>query len=519
MATGDTWGTADELLHPRDRNGRFRSAWKMSGAAVKRTMAVLSGFSPKEFPSDEAASNYLKDVGRYRKSGYGSLTSVPQYLRDSAETNKKLRAGQTDSPQVRAMDSAMRPLPEDLILSRVVGPEAFGLKPESLDRLEDYTGKLVSDRAYGSTNIGTPLQGSGGPRITMVIATPAGTSAVIPQNPGSREVVLDRDQPIRITKVQPDGQGGYYVLAVAVQKGAAGNVRTKKLGTRAPRPTAPDEPVPVPDKVATPAVPTQDPAQVPPAPSTGAPVPPASRQETVVTEAVGDGGPTRAKRTRASKGATLGSGQAMIEQMMAEGDAEVAGVMELIGEEGLPTDPFLKAYIGIVMAQLRGKRKGKAAVVKEIREKVQEWPSFGDRKEAARILGKLADKIETTSTRSGGSNTAKLKPDAPAAQVIGEPKDRVREAVRAALEKSRSDWVSLTDIRQALSDLSHEEQDRVLKDMMINDDDVSIVPQSNQKTLTDRDRKDALMVGGQMRHAVHIADLVRQRDEAKRKES
>lgn len=290
---GDSWGTAEELLHPRDSHGRFRSKWKMSAAAFKRTMAALGSFTPRTFPNDETASLHVQTLAKKNNNAI-----ISRYLLRSKEINADLRSGNADAREVKALEGQMQPLTEDLILSRVVGPEAFGLKPENLSQLEEYTGKLVADKAFGSTNIGTPLASSG-PSITMVIAAPKGTRVAVPKAPGSREVIMDREQPLRITKVQPDGKGGFYVMAVAMPKGTAGNIRTKKLGTRARKPT---EPTPESTGVPTPEPGLPAPAPAPAPVQTGKPgrpagPPPEPRNEPHVAEAIGvdSGAPPKEK--------------------------------------------------------------------------------------------------------------------------------------------------------------------------------------------------------------------------------
>ena len=59
MGVGDTWGTREELLHPRDKNGRFRSKWKMAAGVVDAISKALAAFSPRMFSSDAQASQYL----------------------------------------------------------------------------------------------------------------------------------------------------------------------------------------------------------------------------------------------------------------------------------------------------------------------------------------------------------------------------------------------------------------------------------------------------------------------------
>jgi ADP-ribosyltransferase exoenzyme len=232
---GSSWGTAEEMLHPRDSHGRFRSSWKMSGAAVKRTMALLDAFNGRTFDSDEHVGNYLSGV-RQSRHGDGS-TEISKLVRNYASINANLRKKGPETPDVAAIDAAMVESPDDLILHRVVGPEAFGLKADNIANLEEYTGKLVADLGYSSTNAGTPLPHQAG-QIQLTIATPKGTKIGLPGK-GTREVFLEREQPLRITKVTPDGQGGFYVMAVAMPKGSAGNLRAKKLGSRAPKVTEP----------------------------------------------------------------------------------------------------------------------------------------------------------------------------------------------------------------------------------------------------------------------------------------
>lgn len=291
---GSHWGSREELLHPRDSHGRFRSKWKMAEGVVDKIMSFLDRFDPYTFPDDRAAADY----GLARKSQKAKGDSkaggvVRRFMRDYAATQQNLRAGRM-SPGVEDFDEVKEPLPNDLILSRVVGPEAFGLTPETLAQIEEYTGKLVADKGYSSTNMGTPM-GYGPGKILVTIAAPAGTQAMFPSG---REVILDRDTPLRVTKVDPDGQGGFYVLAVA-EPGTG--EKTRRLGGRAPavtpasktdvteaRPSQqpPTATTPAPAPVAqAPAVPAPAPVQ------TGQPgrpgAPPVPRNEPVISESVG----------------------------------------------------------------------------------------------------------------------------------------------------------------------------------------------------------------------------------------
>jgi len=221
---GHIWGTADELLHPRDRHGRFRKKWKMAPGVAKRILGFLDSFSPRMFQNDAQAAQHLFNAPHTRFEGH----DVTRLHMDYDQAQEHLRSGDMDESTKKFVDMMDRhkvQLKDDLILSRTVGPEAFGLTPQQMAAedggLEDFTGKLIADRGYGAAHIGGILGGQqpGNGKITMRMAVPKGTSVIIPaRNRDDRGIFLDRDQELRITKVQPDGAGGYYVLAVATPR-------------------------------------------------------------------------------------------------------------------------------------------------------------------------------------------------------------------------------------------------------------------------------------------------------------
>lgn len=93
------------------------------------------------------------------------------------------------------------------------------------------------------------------------------------------------------------------------------------------------------------------------------------------------------------------------------------------------------------------------------------------------------------------------------------PQERAERHVRQAYAKLRAEegrpdwaeWVSITRLRQELSarGMSREEQDRTLHEMAIAEG-VSIVPESNQKALTEADRAAAIVIGNQNKHLISI---------------
>jgi hypothetical protein len=226
---GDAWRPE---LHPRDRFGRFRSKWKLSGSAERLVDSILSSFNPVQFKSEDEASNWLSQrvTGAHAKGTMPGKppTEVAAYLQHSVDANAAIRAGH-DSPEVSGLDKWWEPSDEAMILTRVVGPEAFGLNTSNSDAVEEWTGKLVQDHAPGSTNLGTPIQAGPGD-ITMYIAAPKGTNMIVPGN--GREVLTSPDTTYRITHVQRNANGGHDALAVAIPGNSKGQGRVKQLGTK-----------------------------------------------------------------------------------------------------------------------------------------------------------------------------------------------------------------------------------------------------------------------------------------------
>lgn len=221
-APGGAYAAFRPELHPRDSHGRFRNKWGVSASARKLIDGIISKFRPMTGRSDDEMQSKL-DVHAPKKRTPKQKAALGKFTSNGfAPVQADLRSGKTNSDATE-MDSMMEPLPEDMLLTRVMGADAFGLPPERIAEVEEWTGKLVADKGFSPANVGTPMA-VGGPHVTMSIMTPKGTPAVIPG--GSREVILDRDQPLRIVKVDSDGRGGVYVYAVAQPKGA----RTRALG-------------------------------------------------------------------------------------------------------------------------------------------------------------------------------------------------------------------------------------------------------------------------------------------------
>src|SRR5262245_15141878 len=259
---GSSWGAREELLHPRDRKGRFRKKWGLPEGVVDKILGMLAKFNEHMFKSDQEASDYIKSHGRglqRDRKGAGAHRESAREIRrlqsDFKGITDRQRAG-TSSPDdkstIAAVDVAMEPSDRDLVLSRVVPPEVFGLNAQTVggdgsvdeernenEGLKEFTGRLIADRGYTQWTVGTPSQATGA-NIRMVMAAPKGTDMVHPPDapPGDREVILPHDQELRITRIQRDGAGGWnaYVLATPRTPGE----------TPAPEEGAPEAPTQLP---------------------------------------------------------------------------------------------------------------------------------------------------------------------------------------------------------------------------------------------------------------------------------
>ena len=80
----------------------------------------------------------------------------------------------------------------------------------------------------------------------------------------------------------------------------------------------------------------------------------------------------------------------------------------------------------------------------------------------------------------------------------------IRTAYKS-LVKDPTDWVSLTKLRQRLGDFSKSEIDAALKQMS-RSHQIHLVPDSNQKTLTNEDREAAVHIGGEYKHLISIGE-------------
>ena len=326
---GSAWGSREEMLHPRDRHGRFRKKWKMAAGVVDALTGFLDRFSPRSFQSDQQASQYAFNS---RKAPW-TTPELQRLHMDWDEANESLQAGEMDPTTkrfVEMMDRNMVETTDDLIVSQTMPTEAFGMSAQQAQLeeggLEDFIGLEIGDAGYGSWNLGSELSHPPG-SVTIRAALPKGTRVAFGgRSPNDRGLFTDQGQPLVVTKVEPDGRGGWYMLAIAGSgkrtQGAAAVADDRTFGRRGAgltpeqrearitpqmsgeerlriaqqneremqqgvvpaqggAPAPPTAPAPAP----APAAPTSQPTPAPPA--TGVP----ERREPVQSESIGPGSP------------------------------------------------------------------------------------------------------------------------------------------------------------------------------------------------------------------------------------
>jgi hypothetical protein len=194
----------------------------MSPSVLAAVEKVLGAYHPRFFQSDSQATQYTNNLGHKKPGRFGGGKGFARLQADFDNANQDLRDGKIDEPSTKKfvdmMDASMEETPEDLIINHVATPDAFGLTADRLPELEELTGDVIADRGYLATNLGTPAAGGQG-MIQMRIAAPKGTRVAIPARSGTdRAIFMDRDQEMTITKVKPDGRGGYIMSVVATPK-------------------------------------------------------------------------------------------------------------------------------------------------------------------------------------------------------------------------------------------------------------------------------------------------------------
>jgi hypothetical protein len=170
------------------------------------TSGPLAGFNARKFGGSKEAADYLASIKPHLTADQESALSY--YTGDGFHSlNAALRSGDLsrDPEMIKLLDSAMSPLPDDLITSRRVDAKAFGLTDADIGKVAGLKGKQISDAAYMSTSPGG-LYGGGLGGVTMHLAVPKGTPAIpasaFSRNPHETELLLGRGQKISVSRVE-----------------------------------------------------------------------------------------------------------------------------------------------------------------------------------------------------------------------------------------------------------------------------------------------------------------------------
>ena len=191
-----------------------------------------AGFSPEEFDDDIDAREWLRDhqpkLTDEQKQALDWYTGAGSSL-----TNWRLRRGEElpddIAANVREIDSAMGPLPADLVLTRMVGQGVFDDRDPTAfaTDLSDLVGSLISDKGYLSTSLGGPSAGAESRGVIMHIAAPKGTPAIVvgnlSANPDEREILLGRGTRLAVSRMEraKNGYGWEAWLTVVTDDTAA----------------------------------------------------------------------------------------------------------------------------------------------------------------------------------------------------------------------------------------------------------------------------------------------------------
>lgn len=190
-------------LHPRGPDGRFTHSFARLMTDDQRGHArrAAAAFKPKQgINTPDGARTYLGGIGK------ASPAATTYFNGGHAEVNQALRAGNDNYPGIKAMDAAMQPLPDDIIVTRRVPIRSLGdATPEQLLNFR------VADAGYTAGSVAT--MDSGPDDVLMHIAVPKGTKAAI--NPDNGAIVLDRGLEMSILHVAPNERGGKDMFLIA----------------------------------------------------------------------------------------------------------------------------------------------------------------------------------------------------------------------------------------------------------------------------------------------------------------
>lgn len=82
-------------------------------------------------------------------------------------------------------------------------------------------------------------------------------------------------------------------------------------------------------------------------------------------------------------------------------------------------------------------------------------------------------------------------------------KSRIRSEMQQ-LQREPGDWVSIADLRDRLGDVSQAQFDAAVKEMVMHDQNLNLIPEADQTSLRQRDHEAAIWLGGEYKHLISM---------------
>lgn len=182
-----------------DQHGETGEVLLHQVAVPSQAQAVLKTGGLEEFSNQfhkVLPSAEKNAISSYQGSGYSSI-------------NHKLRANEGGSPEISALDAALRrayiPKALDVVRGVSMSPDEIAGKGFNL------VGHVFTDKGFMSTStsktVANKFKNGSGASTVLHLSLPAGTRAMLmPQFNWEKEVLLPRNSTFKITKVVPDGK-------------------------------------------------------------------------------------------------------------------------------------------------------------------------------------------------------------------------------------------------------------------------------------------------------------------------
>lgn len=228
--------------HPRDSRGRFiRSAAKvMTPADRRKAAAAVADFNPSKIGDEAGARAWLdQNAGAALPEG----SALAEYFAGGwKKTNPAMRqnkAGAAAPPEVAEIDAQLAPIGADVMLRRRVPLTMFAKIP-----MPELEGMKLRDVAYASTSLDRPGLTTADGDVTIHIAAPASTRGYV--NAADGEILLAHDTEMAISRVVPNGAGGWDIYAAVIPAGPAPRGRRRDDDQGADDETTGDQTEPAP---------------------------------------------------------------------------------------------------------------------------------------------------------------------------------------------------------------------------------------------------------------------------------